>query len=64
MTKGDSMFYSEEEFRQLYNKTKGFNDEFHTNHPARPEGMSFEQFMDEGSSMLIEENPDLFGLVY
>lgn len=58
----DSMLYSEEEFKALYEKTASFNDEFHSNHPLRPDGMSFEQFMEEGSDALIAENPEFFGL--
>lgn len=57
-----SMLYGEEEFKGLYEKTDGFNDEFHSNHPLRPEGMSFEQFMEEGSDALIAESPESFDL--
>lgn len=60
----DSMLYSEEEFKALYEKTAGFNDEIHSNHPLRPSGMSFEQFMEAGSNMLIAENPEPFDLLH
>lgn len=60
----DSMLYSDEEFNALYEKTDGFNDEFHSNHPLCPEGMTFEQFVDEGSTSLIEKNPELFDLLH
>lgn len=59
----DSVLYSEEEFKVLYEKTAGFNDETHSNHPLRPAGMSFEQFMDDGSDLLIGENSDFFDLL-
>ena len=60
----ESMLYSEEEFSELYKKTEGFNGEFHRNHPLRPDGMSFEQFVDEGSDMLIAENSGLLDMLH
>lgn len=52
----DSMLYGEDEFSALYKRTNGFTEKLNSNPPLRPNGMSFEQFMDAGSDMLISEN--------
>ena len=60
----ESMLYSEEEFSALYKKTKGFNGEFHRNHPLRPGEMTFGQFMNAGSDLLIAENSELLEMLH
>lgn len=57
--KWESLFYTEEEFRRLYNETNGFNDDINRNHRVRPEGESFADFMDMGSDGLIQDHAEL-----
>lgn len=59
----DSMLYSKEEFSALYKKTNGFNETLRSSSPLRPEGMSFAQFVSQGSDLLIVENPEICSVV-
>ena len=55
----DSIFYTKEEFHQLYTITNGFNEDANTNHRVRKESESFAEFIDKGSDALIADHPEL-----
>lgn len=52
----ESLLYFEEEFHALCELSKTFNDDINKNHRIRKEGESFSEFIDAGSSALINEN--------
>lgn len=54
-----SILYTNEEFHSLFCLSKGFNDDHNKNHRIREDNETFSDFIDSGSSSLIEEFPNL-----
>lgn len=52
----DDLLFSDEEFHEIYEHSKGFTDEVNTNHRSRCAGDAFADFMDRGCDSLIAEN--------
>lgn len=54
-----ALCYTEEEFHQLYEQSSGFNDDINRNRPSREKDETFESFMDDGSTELIKNSPNI-----
>lgn len=57
--KWDTLFYTKEDFHQLYKASEGFNDDLNKNHRVRQEDETFALFIDKGSDALIADHPNL-----
>ena len=55
----NTLLYSDEEFNVLYEMSNGFNDDINKNHRVREMNEAFSQYMDDGSTALVEEHPTL-----
>lgn len=55
----EALLYTKEEFHQLCEASKRFDDDLNKNHRVRQEDETFASFIDQGSDALIADHPNL-----